>query len=654
MTQSVTQSNDSTNVPLAAGAGNLVGSFAVDLEGAYGLAYDTSVDRLWITNSSFAGDPINDIIGDGLEYQYQPDGTQTGETIDVGPVWYGDGTYNARTGMIWQPDIAYKVTSPAQCLVEIDPVTKVVTGKQICGPWSNFPPLEGLAYDYVTDTYYVGDAFGGITQVDGAGNVLGSGSIGLQISGLAYNPTTRLLYVAVFRSPPFDIYVVDPHNGYQVLSGFRVTSGGVPILPLGGVSLEADCSGHLWIYDIFGAKVLEVESGARGWCVNDIPWLSEDPTSGTVPGSGGGSVAAGGGNTLPVTVTFDSAGLFPGLYLRSLLLTTDTPTPVAPVPVQFTVLFADVPEGSFAWNYIYGAAGAGVMPGCNPYAPAYAFCPNEVVTRRSMAAFIERAVHGALTPPPVYLGEFDDVLLGSFNADYIQGLIQDGITAGCSVRAPALLSRRAGHARPDGGLRVEGPEGRRGAASVRGSVRGRSVPEPVCGLHRRHLRRGNHRGLRRRKLLPEREHHERADGGVPREGVWASLSAVALKNQSSYRRADAGMLPALGPALPLPRVCLWWTASRFRISRDSRVSASTSRIDVPAARRAGINPGCRPKVPNRPASTGKLHARYASARERCFSHHCQTRLKRARASGFVSGFIPENRRASTVAIWFRI
>jgi len=139
------------------------------------------------------------------------------------------------------------------------------------------------------------------------------------------------------------------------------------------------------------------------------------------------------GNTLPVTVTFDSAGLLPGLRIRSLVFTTDTPDPVPPVPVDFTVLFNDVPEGSFGWNYIHGAAGAGVMPGCNPYAPAYAFCPNGVVTRRSMAAFIERAVHGALTPPPVYLGEFDDVLLGSFNADYIQGLIQDGITAGCSV-----------------------------------------------------------------------------------------------------------------------------------------------------------------------------------------------------------------------------
>jgi len=425
--------NAPIDVPLAAGSGNVVSSFEIDLEGAYGLTYDTDVGRLWITNSSYAGDPINDIIGDGLEYQYQPDGTQTGETIEVGPVWYGDGAYDARTGMIWQPNVAYKVTSPNQCLVEIDPAARVVTGKQICGPWGNFPGLIGLAYDYATDTYYAGDQFGVITQVDNAGNVIGTGSIGMQISGLAYNPTTGLLYVATFRSDPFDIYVVDPHNGYEVLSGFDVTSGGVPVLNGHGVSLEADCLGHLWIYDVFNGIVFEVESGSRGWCVDDIPWLSLDPVSGTIPGSGGGSSPSGVGNTLPVTATFNSAGLLPGLYMRSLVFTTDTPDPVAPVPVDFTVLFNDVPEDSFAWNFIYGAAGAGVMPGCNPYAPAYAFCPAEVVTRRSMAAFIERAVHGALTPPPVYLGEFDDVLLGSFNADYIQGLIQDGITAGCSV-----------------------------------------------------------------------------------------------------------------------------------------------------------------------------------------------------------------------------
>ena len=68
-----------------------------------------------------------------------------------------------------------------------------------------------------------------------------------------------------------------------------------------------------------------------------------------------------------------------------------------------------------------------------PQAPAFSFCPVDVVTRRTMAGFIERAVHGAATPPPVYLGEFGDVLPGSFNANYIQGLLDDAITAGCSV-----------------------------------------------------------------------------------------------------------------------------------------------------------------------------------------------------------------------------
>ena len=106
------------------------------------------------------------------------------------------------------------------------------------------------------------------------------------------------------------------------------------------------------------------------------------------------------------------------------------------MPVDLTVLFSDVPVDSFAWNYIYGAAGAGIMPGCAPQSPLFAFCPDEIVTRRSMAGFLERGVHGALTPPPVYTGRFDDVLIGSFNADYIQGLTDDSITAGCSTDPP--------------------------------------------------------------------------------------------------------------------------------------------------------------------------------------------------------------------------
>ncbi len=403
--------------PVLANAGNVVQSFPSGLVGGWGMAYDTGADRLWITNPENFG-------GDGLEYQYLPDGTPTGETIDIsntGAICQADGTYNARTGMLWHVNVG-----EPNCLFEVDPVSKVVTGNTICGPWE-FVSQRTVTYDYVTDTYYAGST----NELDSVPHrqlrrPSRPGDLGLSIAGLAYNPTTRHLFVASGFAAPFDIWVVDPFT-YTVLGGFRVTSNGVPVLTNGGVSLDADCGGRLWINDNSAQTVYQFESGETGWCVNDIPWLSENPTEGTVPGGGG---------ALPVTVTFDSDGLLPGLRQASLMFATDTPTPVEPVPVDFTVLFNDVPQGSFAWNFIYGAAGAGVMQGCAPQTPTFLFCPNEVVTRRSMAGYIERAVHGALTPPPVYRNGFEDVLAGSFNANYIQGLVDDGITAGCSEMPP--------------------------------------------------------------------------------------------------------------------------------------------------------------------------------------------------------------------------
>ena len=186
-------------------------------------------------------------------------------------------------------------------------------------------------------------------------------------------------------------------------------------------------------------RVYEVESGETGWCVNEIPWLSEDPTTGTIPSAGPGARLAGGGNTLPVTVTFDSRACFRvcGRALWSSRRTRPTPWRRCRSTSRFG--FGERAGRRSAWNYIYGAAGSGVMTGCAPYPPAFGFCPAEVVTRRSMAGFIERGVHGALTPPPVYRAEFGDVLLGSFNADYIQGLLDDGITAGCSRHRPCTV-----------------------------------------------------------------------------------------------------------------------------------------------------------------------------------------------------------------------
>jgi hypothetical protein len=401
-------------------AGSVVSSFPTNLASGFGLVYDTSVDRIWIANTSYPDFGFN---GDGFEHQFLPDGTDTGETIDIhntGGIWHADGTYNGRTGMLWQVNVAED-----NCLFEMDPVTKVVTGNKICGPWTN--AQRGVAYDYATDTYYVGgnnDAV--VYHLDRAGNLLDSAFVGLGMTGLAYNPTTRHLFVVTEGASPWNVWVLAPDEGYTVLGGFLVTEGGVPVPLNDAIGLEADCAGRLWLNTRFSQIVYAFESGETGWCVNDIPWLDVDPAEGTVSPS----------TSLPVTVTLDAQGLLPGLRQGSLILATDTPLPVAPVPVDLTVLFNDVPDDNFA-PYIYGAAGAGVMPGCAPQTPTFTFCPEEAVTRRSMAGFIERAVHGALTPPPVYLNGFEDVFAGSFNANYIQGLVDDEITAGCSV-VPSL------------------------------------------------------------------------------------------------------------------------------------------------------------------------------------------------------------------------
>jgi uncharacterized repeat protein (TIGR01451 family) len=60
----------------------------------------------------------------------------------------------------------------------------------------------------------------------------------------------------------------------------------------------------------------------------NVPWLSEDPTQGSVPGSG----------CQTVTVTFDATGMAPGTYYASLLLESNDPNvPTITLPVTLTV-----------------------------------------------------------------------------------------------------------------------------------------------------------------------------------------------------------------------------------------------------------------------------------------------------------------------------
>src|SRR4029450_10492133 len=135
---------------------------------------------------------------------------------------------------------------------------------------------RSLAYDYATDTYYVGGVNGSVLyHIDSAGRLLESLEIGLASGGLAYNPATQRLFLLTENAAPWDVWVIAPHDDYAVLGGLRVTSGGVPVLELDGIGLEAGCDGRLRVNARNTNTVYTFESGETGWCVNDIPWLSE-------------------------------------------------------------------------------------------------------------------------------------------------------------------------------------------------------------------------------------------------------------------------------------------------------------------------------------------------------------------------------------------
>ena len=424
--------------PLAAGdvLATYPASFASPNGLPYGMIFDPTSSGFWVSNLG-SGFP-----GDNMDHGFNADGTESGATIDMSslnllPV---DGTVNGRTGMYWQATNDFFGGS-ITCIYEIDPSTQAMTGNTICPAFPT--PQTGLAYDVLSGTYYSGSFFDGvINHFDETGAILDSASVGLNIGGLAFNPTTGHLFVFnqdVGSGATDDIYVLNPKNGYSVLGSFVVGPPGISAAAAGGA--EMDCNGNLLLVDQLGVNpTLLVDSGETTTCgfIDTIPWVSEDPTDGTVPGLGG-SRPTGGTNVLPVAVTFDSTGLLPGLRQAQLTFSTDTPTAVPAVPLNFTIRFNDVPDNNQFQAFIYGAAGAGVMMGGPPNCPGgiYDFCPAGFVTRADMAGYIFRGVHGASTPPPVYQNVFQDVTFNQYNSFYIQGVFDDGIAAGCSS-SPAL------------------------------------------------------------------------------------------------------------------------------------------------------------------------------------------------------------------------
>jgi len=92
-------------------------------------------------------------------------------------------------------------------------------------------------------------------------------------------------------------------------------------------------------------------------------------------------------------------------------------------------VFADVPPGYWAEEFIYKIYNAGITAGCSQNPLRY--CPENRVTRAQMAIFIGRGKYGSSFTPPPATGIFGDVPVSYWAADWIEQFYNDGITSGC-------------------------------------------------------------------------------------------------------------------------------------------------------------------------------------------------------------------------------
>ncbi|MFL6260190.1 MAG: S8 family serine peptidase [Thermoanaerobaculia bacterium] len=93
-------------------------------------------------------------------------------------------------------------------------------------------------------------------------------------------------------------------------------------------------------------------------------------------------------------------------------------------------VFADVPPKYWARKWIEAVFRAGVTTGCAQSPRQY--CPEDVVTRGSMAPMLIIAKEGpGYVPPPCAVSPFSDVPAASPLCPWIQELVQRGVTSGC-------------------------------------------------------------------------------------------------------------------------------------------------------------------------------------------------------------------------------
>lgn len=275
-------------------------------------------------------DSGNLVIGttDTVDYVVTPEGAYTGLswTADFGGSWAADMAFDG--SHIWQVSVGGD-----NAIYKMDPATGEVAGS-IWGPdWTN-TSQRGLAYNPMDDTFYVG----GWNEYkiykikgerwDSPGEVIEEWYVQIGVAGLAFHPAANILAIA--GSGENTVYLVDGTTLAEVAS-FPIPGSG------SGAGCEFADDGNLWASGFYQSTMYLLETGLGPM----RPWLSWDPTHGTVEA----------GSSVDIAVTADAEGLKPGIYSGVVVLRTNDPeNQMIRVPVALEVVEDEPPVASFSFS----------------------------------------------------------------------------------------------------------------------------------------------------------------------------------------------------------------------------------------------------------------------------------------------------------------
>lgn len=297
-------------VPLWQGS-NLIQRWNSELKSPWGVGI-TPEGQVWLSSSAQGG-------GDDLLHLYAASGAPNGATIPT-QTWVNsfaaDLAYDLMRGVFWQVDVGGE-----GCIHEMDSQSAAFTGVKICPQTAH--ALRGLALDAHSRTFYGGSWVDGIIyHFDEQGQVLDSVSTGLNLAGMAVNPTTGHLFILSNASVGYDVYVVDVRRGYQVLGGFDLEG----MTDFGQGGLELDDQGNLWAVDQKSGDVFQFASGEQNpTAFADVGWLTVAPMQGNLAVM----------TSTPIQVTVDARTLTPGMHYAHVMVNENTP--YSPVPLTIAV-----------------------------------------------------------------------------------------------------------------------------------------------------------------------------------------------------------------------------------------------------------------------------------------------------------------------------